>query len=107
VEAGADWIVNVIADDVPPPGEGFTTVTNAVPADATSLAGMAAVSCDVLTSVVVRAAPLQFTVDPTTNPDPVTVSVNAASPTVTEAGDRAVSTGTGFLLLLSLSRRSP
>src|SRR5260370_945436 len=36
--------VNVNAADVPPPGAGFTTETESVPAEATSLAGMAALS---------------------------------------------------------------
>ncbi|MGH2506136.1 MAG: hypothetical protein ACRDHZ_01740 [Ktedonobacteraceae bacterium] len=40
-----DWIVKTNALDVPPPGAGLTTVTTAVPAVATSLAGMSAVSC--------------------------------------------------------------
>ena len=37
-------IVKVRAFDVPPPGEGFTTVTEAVPAVAMSLAGTEAVN---------------------------------------------------------------
>ena len=37
-------MVNVAAPDSPPPGAGLKTVTFAVPAVATSLAGMAAVS---------------------------------------------------------------
>jgi len=37
-------MVNVTAPDSPPPGAGLKTVTFAVPAVATSLAGMAAVS---------------------------------------------------------------
>lgn len=42
-------IANAIPADVPPPGAALATVTVAVPAVATSAAGMAAVSCVALT----------------------------------------------------------
>jgi hypothetical protein len=42
-------IVNVVPDDVPPPGVGFITVTLAVPAVRRSVAGMVAVNCVALT----------------------------------------------------------
>jgi hypothetical protein len=42
---GGTVMVNVTALDVPPPGGGFTTVTEAVPGDATSAAVTVAVSC--------------------------------------------------------------
>jgi len=45
--SGGAVIVNVCAAEVPPPGVGLTTVTLAVPADATSLALIAAVLQDV------------------------------------------------------------
>src|SRR5947209_17972395 len=38
-------IVNVSTFEVPPPGAGLNTVTDAVPAAAISLAGIAAVTC--------------------------------------------------------------
>jgi hypothetical protein len=41
-------MVKVRALDVPPPGEGFSTVTEAVPAVAMSLAGTVAVNCVLL-----------------------------------------------------------
>src|SRR2546422_1020127 len=53
--------VNVRAVEVPPPGAGLNTVTEAVPGVARSVAEMAAVSCVALTNVVVRAAPFQRT----------------------------------------------
>ena len=70
---------------VPPPGLGFVMVTPAVPAVATSLAGMEAVSCVALTNVVVSAfdvpvptAKLMTELD--TKFVTVTVRVNAAPP---------------------------
>ncbi len=50
-----------------------------------------------LTNVVARAAPFQFTIEEGTKPLPVTVSVNAAPPTSALLGESALSTGTGFL----------
>jgi len=41
---GGGLIVNVCAFEVPPPGAGFTTVTDAVPTAATFAAGTTAVS---------------------------------------------------------------
>src|SRR6267378_2633803 len=86
-------MLNVCAAEVPPPGAGVTTVTDAVAAVARSAAGMAAVSCVALTKVVVRAAPFQRTLAPMSNPVPVRVSVNPAPPAVTLEGDSAVSVG--------------
>src|SRR5271157_3024054 len=60
--------------EAPPPGPGLTTVTEAVFGVATSEAGMAAVSRDLLTKVVVRELPFHFTVAPCTKPVPLTVS---------------------------------
>src|SRR5213596_2653722 len=59
-------MVNVSAPEVPPPGVGENTVTDAVPAVATSLAGIAACNWVPLTNVVVRAPPFQRTTDPLT-----------------------------------------
>src|SRR5437762_9464052 len=87
---------NVRAADVPPPGAGVTTVTEAVPVAAMSAAGIAAVSCVALTKVVVRAAPFHCTVAPFTKPLPVSVSVKPAPPTIALAGDSEVSVGAGL-----------
>jgi len=64
--------VNGNAADVPIE---FDTVTPAVPARATSAAGMEAVSCVALTKVVGCAAPFQFTIASLVKFVPVTVSV--------------------------------
>src|SRR6266566_4941871 len=96
-------MVNVSAPEVPPPGVGENTVTDAVPAVATSLAGIAACNCVPLTNVVVRAPPFQRTTDPLTKFVPFTVSVNAPPPAVVLVGDSEVTVGTGLLLLVTLS----
>lgn len=97
VGAGAAaLIVKVTALDVPPPGVGLKTVTLAVPAEAMSEAGIAAVSCVALTKVVVRALPFQRTVEPLMKFDPLTVNVKAAPPAVAEVGLMVVIAGTGF-----------
>jgi len=92
-------IVNVCAFEVPPPGAGFTTVTDAVPTAATFAAGTTAVSCVEETNVVVRAEPFQSTVEVETNLVPFTVRVNWADPAVVEAGLIELVVGTGLLIV--------
>src|SRR3989454_1016756 len=89
-------IESVRAAEVPPPGVGVMTVTEAVPAPGLSAAVIAAVSWMVLTKVVVRVAPFQRTVDPFTNPVPLTVSVKAAPPAVALVGVSPVIVGMGL-----------
>jgi hypothetical protein len=83
-------MVNAIVEDVPPIS---VTATLAVPADAISLAGTAAVSCVELTYVVVSAVPFQFTTELETKFVPVTVSVKAAPAAVAELGESIVTVG--------------
>jgi hypothetical protein len=80
--------------EVPPE---FVTVTLAVPTLAMSLAGTAAVSCVVLTYVVVSAVPFQLSVAPETKFVPVTVSVKAAPPAVAVVGESVVMVGVELL----------
>jgi hypothetical protein len=87
--------LNVTLFDVPPPGVGVKTVTGTERAEARSAAVMAAVSCVVLTTVVVRSAPFQRTTEDVTNPLPFTVSGSAALPAAAVAGERLPITGTG------------
>ena len=47
---------------------------------------MLAVNCELLTNVVARALPFQFTTDPETKPVPFTVSVNPAPPGAIASG---------------------
>jgi len=72
--------------ELPPPGLGLTTVTLAVPALDTIVAGTTAVNSPVFTNVVARGVPFQFTTDPCTNPAPLTVNVNPGPAGDTAAG---------------------
>jgi hypothetical protein len=95
---GAGLVIEKLcAAEVPPPGVGVLTVTEAVPPLATSLAGMAAVSCVALTNVVVRSALFQRTFEPLTKPVPLTVSVKATAPGAALEGDRLDTVGAGLL----------
>ena len=85
--------------DVPPPGVGFVTVTVAVPAVVISLARIDAVSCVLLTNVVVRPEPFQFTEAPFTKLEPLTVSVKAEPPAVPLVGESELIDGTGLLMV--------
>jgi hypothetical protein len=90
--------VNAAAFDVPPPGVGLTTVTLGVPLLEISEAGIWAVSCVVLTYVVLSGTPAQSTVDVDIKFVPLTVRVNAAPPVVADDGASELMTGTGFVL---------
>jgi len=87
----AEETVNVRAFDVLPPG--FATVTLAVPVEAMSLAGIAAVNWEALTNVVVRFAPFHLTAELETKFVPSTVNVKAGPPAVKVLGFRLISTG--------------
>jgi hypothetical protein len=92
-------MVNVAEFEVPPPGAGLTTVTDAVPAVATLAAGTAAVSCVEETKVVVKAEPFQLTFEVETKLVPLTVKVNAPLPAVVEVGLIELMFGTGLLIV--------
>jgi len=77
----------------------LVTVIPNVPAVATSVSGMDAVSWVDDTKVVVRGDPFQSTVAPLRKLLPVTVSVNPAAPSVTNVGDVEVSTAVGLLMV--------
>ena len=62
--------------EVPPPGAGLTTVTEDVPADAMSVAGIVAVSCAAFTNTVVRFDPFHCTCEVLTKFEPFTVKIN-------------------------------
>ena len=61
--------------EAPPPGVEFTTEIQAVAGAEISDAGTVAVNCRLLTKVVARPLPFQFTEIPDAKPVPVTVSV--------------------------------
>src|SRR5438105_4729345 len=92
-------IVKVCVLEVPPPGAGVKTVTAAVPASATSVGAIAAVSCVGETYVVARSAPFQRTTEPATKFVPVTVSVNAGPPAIADTGFSPVVIGTGLVVV--------
>src|SRR3989442_544250 len=97
--AGAGFtgvMVKLAALEVPPPGGGLKTVTEAEPALATSLAGMEAVSLVSLTKAVARSAPFQRTTDPAMKLAPLTVRLKAGAPACADVGLMAVMFGTGF-----------
>ena len=83
--------------EVPPPGAGLKTVTYAVPAEAISVARIAAVAWVAETTVVVRSAPFHRTLEPETKPVPLTVRVNPAPPAVADEGESEVMEGVGLL----------
>jgi hypothetical protein len=94
VITGVALIVNVCALDVPPPGLGFTTVIEAVPAVAIREAGTLAVSCVEETNVVTSVVAFHFTVEVETNLVPLTVKVKPALPAVIQVGLIEVVVGT-------------
>src|SRR5437867_9614335 len=89
-------IMNVCGLEVPPPGAGLRTVTEAVPAVAMSAAVICACSCVLLPNVVARWLPFHCTMDELMKFVPVAVRVNPAPPATTLLGDREVSVGLGF-----------
>ena len=90
-------MVKVWLPEVPPPGVGLTTVTLAVPAVATSLAKIVAVSCVAETKEVALGDPFQLTVDEASKPVPLAVRVNWALPAVVEVGDIEVRVGLAWV----------
>ena len=99
--------MNFIAAEVPPPGAGLATVTSAVPALAKSAAGTAAVSLAAPAYVVASATPFQLTFDAATNPVPVTVSVNAAPPSLPVVGEIVFKTGAGLSIVNVFATATP
>jgi hypothetical protein len=82
--------------DVPPPGAGLTTVIVAVRGVAKLAEDTVAVNCEELTYVVTNGTPFQFTVEPATKPNPLTVKVYAEPPGTVAAGVIGYNAGTGF-----------
>lgn len=98
VRLGAGFeTVKLLDPDKPPPGLGLKTVTAEVPPAAMSEALIRAVTCELLTKVVVRSEPFHLTTQPLTKLVPLTVSVKPAAPAVAEDGERPETVGTGLL----------
>ena len=83
----------------PPPGAGVDTATDAVPTVDTKVEAIDAVNCVALTKVVVSAVPFHKMLEPFIKFVPVTVSVKAADPAVTELGEMLDRLGAGFVPL--------
>ena len=77
-------------------------MTVAVPGEATSVAGIAAVSWELLTNVVVRFEPFHLPVEPETKLVPLTVKVEAGLPAGTVLGLMLVSTGAAAAVTVKL-----
>ena len=92
-------IVNETVPEVPPPGAGFDTDTEATPVTAKSLPGTVALRLVPLKKVVVKPAPFHSTVEVATKLAPVTVRVKPAPPTRAAVGEIDVAVGAGLLIL--------
>src|SRR5262245_16650180 len=88
-------VVKVAGLDVPPADGGLATVTVALPGAATSAAMMSACNFVLLTNVVVRPLPFQFTVEPCTKFAPLTFIVKATAPAGVPAGEIVATEGAG------------
>jgi hypothetical protein len=82
----------------PPAFTGLNTTTDAVPTDAMSVAGTAAVNCVALTNVVTRFALFHCTTAVFRKLLPFTVNVNAGPPAIAEFGTSDVSAATGVVI---------
>src|SRR5213080_1323161 len=74
------------AFELPPPGVGLATVTEAVLGLAISEARIFAFNSELLTKIVVRALPFHLTTEPKIKPVPLTVTVNPAPPGLIASG---------------------
>jgi hypothetical protein len=92
-------MVNVRAPDVPPPGVGLKTRTEAVPAVAISAAPIVAWSWVAETYVVGRSRVFQRTTEDRTKFVPVTVRVKSPPPASVEVGERLAFVGDGLLIV--------
>ena len=89
-------MVTVSGVDVPPPGVGLETVTEAVPVAAMSAAVILACRLVLEMKVVGRLAEFHSMVEEETKLEPVTVKVKAGPPAMTVAGLREETEGAGF-----------
>ena len=82
----------------PPEFTGLNTTTDAVPTEAISVAGTAAVNCVAFTNVVARFAPFHCTTAVFRKLLPFTVNVNAGLPAIAEFGTSEESVATGVVI---------
>jgi len=100
-------MVKVFAPEVPPPGVGMNTVTEAVPAVLMSAAVIVAVICVLLTKCVVCFFPFHITSEVETKLEPLAVSVKVAPPAVAEVGEIESRAGTGLSMVKDLEAETP
>lgn len=81
------------ADDLPPPGIGFSTEIEAHPSVVRSAAGTVADSCVLVTKLVARGVPLNSTVESLLKPDPFTVITVSVEPLAMVVGEIEEMTG--------------
>src|SRR5947209_2559033 len=93
---GCGLLTARVTDHMPPPGAGFSTEIEGNEAEATSLAGIAAVRRVLLMKVVVRLEPFTCTTDAGTKLVPLRVNVNAPLPAITLSGERPERVGCGL-----------
>src|SRR5262245_61591388 len=93
---------NTAGLDVPPPAEGFVTVTLKLPGVLRSPVAITALSCVLDTYVVALLAPPNLTIELTTNPLPLITILNPGLPTRVDAGEILVIVGNGFFVLVTL-----
>ena len=105
--AGLSMVKVRAAVEVPPPGAGLSTLTDAVPAFAIAAVGIAAVSLAEFTKVVVKAAPFQRILPPVAKLDPATVNTNDAPPAVADVGETVPNTGRGLLIVKVSALEAP
>ena len=98
---GGASIINNNGAEIPPPGEGLTTATVAVPGPAMSAAETAACRRELSRKTVGRGSSFHRTTESGTKADPTTVSVMSGAPATRAAGDRDESTGAGESVLIA------
>jgi hypothetical protein len=91
------FTVKLTAAEVPPPGDGFSTVSFAAMPFAKSVAGIVACKLEDETKVVARAEPFHSMAEEEMKPEPATVTAVAASPAVAEDGVTEATVGVAFV----------
>src|SRR6266850_5286245 len=91
--------------EIPPLGGGFVTVTLAAPTVATSVAGIAASSWELLLKTVGRSTPFHCTPEVVTKSEPSRTRANDGPPGAAEEGDSEDRLGSGFKTDKLKSRR--
>jgi hypothetical protein len=90
---GTIEIVKLTAGEIPPPGDGFVTITPKFPTLARSDAFRLIVNLESSTKEATRGDPLNVTDEEERNPVPLIVRVSEADPAGAEGGDRLVIKG--------------